>query len=406
MAMNSLCKHSIATRIAASSREQTSSGRVNYGSKAITNNARVGANAFRGDSSVFMKRSPVHNAVMSTSRKTAVVPVKAEAAEAPAGTSLKKTSIMVIGGTGTLGRQVVRRALDEGYDVRCIVRPRQNPADFLRDWGAVTVKADLTKPDTLPPALVGIHTIIDCATARPEESIKQVDWEGKKALIQTAKAMGIERYVFFSIDGCDKHPEVPLMDMKLCTEKYLAQIGVPFTVFRLCGFMQALISQYAVPILEEESVWGTNDETKTAYLDSQDVARMALASLRTEEPVGKTITLAGPGAYTIKEVIALCEKKSNQTAQVTKVPLLALKVLQTITAFFQWTRDASDRLSFANVLSNSETFTAPMADTYKMLGLDPAETTTLDSYLDDFYGRILKKLKEVGGQSRQKDFYL
>jgi hypothetical protein len=37
---------------------------------------------------------------------------------------------------------------------------------------------------------------------------RQVDWEGKKALIQTAKAMGIERYVFFSIDGCDKHPEV------------------------------------------------------------------------------------------------------------------------------------------------------------------------------------------------------
>lgn len=35
---------------------------------------------------------------------------------------------------------MVRRALDEGYEVRCIVRPRLTPADFLRDWGATTVQ--------------------------------------------------------------------------------------------------------------------------------------------------------------------------------------------------------------------------------------------------------------------------
>ena len=40
------------------------------------------------------------------------------------------------------------------------------------------------------------------------------------------------------------------------------------------------------------------------------------------------------------------------------------------------------------------------------MGMDPSETTSLDSYLEEYFSKILKKLKEVGGQSRQKDFYL
>lgn len=50
------------------------------------------------------------------------------------------------------------------------------------------------------------------------------------------------------------------------------------TVF--LSFPQAIIGNYAVPILEEKQVWGTNDQTRTAYLDTTDVARMTLASLR------------------------------------------------------------------------------------------------------------------------------
>ena len=165
--------------------------------------------------------------------------------------------MLVVGATGTLGRQVVRRALDEGYEVRALVRPRQNPADFLRDWGAVTVKGDLNDPSSLPPALVGVHTVVDCATARPEESVRAVDWEGKVALIQACQAMKIQRYVYMSIANCDKHPDVPLMAVKSCTEEYLQTSGLNYTVLRACGFMQALIGQYAIPILEGNQVWGT-----------------------------------------------------------------------------------------------------------------------------------------------------
>ena len=49
------------------------------------------------------------------------------------------------------------------------------------------MQADLGDPTSLPAALVGIHSIIDCATARPEEPTNKVDWVGKKSLIQCAQ---------------------------------------------------------------------------------------------------------------------------------------------------------------------------------------------------------------------------
>jgi len=57
----------------------------------------------------------------------------------------------------------------------------------------------------------------------------------KVASIQTAASMGIQRYVFYSIDQCEKHREVPLMDMKYATEEYLKASGLNYTVLRLCG---------------------------------------------------------------------------------------------------------------------------------------------------------------------------
>merc|ERR1711990_1099521 len=301
---------------------------------------------------------------------------------APAGTPVRKTSMLVIGATGTLGRQVVRRALDEGYDVRCSVRPRQNPADFLRDWGATTVSADLTKPETLPPAFMGIHTIVDASTARPEEDS-------------------------YAIDKCEKYRDVPLMNMKYAVEEYLKASGMNFCVLRLCGFMQPLIAGYAVPVLEEQSLWGTDDDTKTAYLDTQDVAQMSMAAVRREEANGKVLTLAGPKAYTVNQVIQLCEKLGGNEAKVSKVPVLLLKFTRGLTRFFQWTSAASDRLAFAEVLSSGVEFNSDkMAETYEILGMDESETTTLEQYMEEYFSKILKKLKEVGGESRQRDFYL
>ena len=322
------------------------------------------------------------------------------------GTPVKKTSMLVVGATGTLGRQVVRKALDDGYEVRCLVRARERPADFLRDWGAIVVNGDLTKPESLPSALVGVHTVVDCATGRPEESVKEVDWEGKVALIQCCQAMKIQKYVFYSIYKCDEHPNVPLMSIKHSTEKFLEESGIDFTIIRLCGFMQALINAYAVPILEEKTVFGTDDQTKIAYMDTQDIAKLTLAALQKEESSRKTLTFAGPQAFTVQQVIGLCERYAGADAKVSKVPVWQLTATKALTSFFQWTVDVNDRMAFAEVLSSNQTFTVPMQDTYQELGVDPTQTTTLEQYLQEYHTMVLKKLKEVGASSRQGDYYL
>ncbi|KAK9176378.1 hypothetical protein WN944_028395 [Citrus x changshan-huyou] len=338
------------------------------------------------------------------------------------GTPVRPTSILVVGATGTLGRQIVRRALDEGYDVRCLVRPRPAPADFLRDWGATVVNADLSKPETIPATLVGVHTVIDCATGRPEEPIKKVDWEGKVALIQCAKAMGIQKYVFYSIHNCDKHPEVPLMEIKYCTEQFLQDSGLPHVIIRLCGFMQThidngsrpnlddnevgLIGQYAVPILEEKSVWGTDAPTRIAYMDTQDIARLTFVALRNEKINGRTLTFSGPRAWTTQEVITLCERLAGQDANVTMVPVSVLRFTRQLTRFFEWTNDVADRLAFSEVLTSDTVFSVPMSETFDLLGVDAKDIITLEKYLQDYFTNILKKLKDLKAQSKQADFYI
>jgi uncharacterized protein YbjT (DUF2867 family) len=305
-------------------------------------------------------------------------------------------NILIVGATGTLGRQVARRALDEGYKVRCLVRSPKKAA-FLKEWGAELAPGNLCQPQSLQSALEGVDAVIDAATAKATDnlSMKQVDWDGKVALIQAAKAAGVKRFIFFSILDAEKYSNVPLMEIKRCTELFLSEAGMNYTILRLSGFMQGLIGQYGIPILENQAIWVTGESSPIAYMDTQDIAKFAVRALSVPATEKQTFPIVGSRAWSAEEIISLCERLTGKQAKITRMPLNLLRIMRSVSRFFQWGWNVADRLAFAEVLATGVPLTAPMDEVYQTFELDPQETTTLESYFQDYFGRMLKKLKEL-----------
>jgi uncharacterized protein YbjT (DUF2867 family) len=304
-------------------------------------------------------------------------------------------TILVIGATGTLGRQVVRQALQMGYPVKCGVR-NVRKATFLREWGAELVYADLKLPETLPEALKGVTVVIDAATLRPDDELstaKEVDLIGKLALIKASKRAGIERFIFFSIINNDKFDYIPLMNLKASIESNLKESSIPYTIFQLSGFFQGLIGQYAVPILDQQTIWSTQD--------TQDIAKFCLRSLTLPETANNTYILGGSKSWLSSELITTCEKLSGQKAEVSFIPLFLLNSLRTLASFSKWSWGVTDRLAFAEVLSQNDNSEESINAAYKTFNFQASELSSVEDYLKEYFATMLKKLRDLNYDQTQ-----
>jgi uncharacterized protein YbjT (DUF2867 family) len=312
-------------------------------------------------------------------------------------------SLLIIGGTGTLGRQVVLQALTKGYQVRCLVRNFRK-ASFLKEWGVELVYGDLTRPETIPPCLKGITAIIDASTSRADEldSLKKVDWEGKLCLIEAAKIANVQHFIFFSTQNVEEFKNIPLMKVKNGVEIRLKESGIPYTIFRLTGFYQGLIEQYAIPILENLPIWVTNENTYISYMDTQDIAKFCLRSLQIPQTKNQTFFLSGLKGWVSSEIINLCEQLAGQQAKVQRVPLFLLKFMSRFFGFFEWGQNISDRLAFAEILNTENNFSKSTGDLYKMFKIDPSEIIQLDDYFLEYFIRLLKRLRDINFEDVQK----
>ena len=310
-------------------------------------------------------------------------------------------SLLVIGGTGTLGRQIVKKALDEGYQVKCLVRNLRRSI-FLKDWGAELVYGDLALPETIPPTLKGVRVIIDASTVRPTDdySAEKIDWIGKLAVLEAAKVAGVKSFVFFSFLGGNKNSTIPLLDLKLLFINKLKDSGLQTTVYHCAGFFQGLIEQYALPTLEKQTIWLLNNIAPTSYIDTQDAARIVVSNLSSNISGQVNYPLIGTKAWSPEQIIQLCERLSGQKANVSYLPGFVISSLQTVLRSLEFTWNIADRLQFAEALKYNPTKDIQLLNSSPFV---PSDVLTLEQYLQEYFAKILKKLKETTYQQTNND---
>lgn len=298
-------------------------------------------------------------------------------------------SLLIIGATGTVGRQIAKKALSEGFKVKCLVRNLRK-ASFLKEWGAELVYGDLSIPQSLPNTMKGVTCIVDASTTRPYEFLtaEAIDWVGKKNLLNIAKEAKIKKYVFLSILNGYKKENIPFIELKLRFEKALIDSGVGYTIFYLPSLFQGVISQYAVSILDQQTIVVPNSENKMMYVDAQDIAETIVKSFSLPLEKNRRIPLVTKENWTPQEIIKICEKYSGQKAKILYTPNEILQFFSAFFKLFQWSWSLSEQLTFVDSTST------PSNIDY----LDKINTSnynTLESFLKDYFSVMLKKLKEL-----------
>ena len=304
-------------------------------------------------------------------------------------------SILVIGGTGTLGRQIVKQAIDEGYQVKCLVRNFRR-SSFLKDWGAELIYGDLSIPSTFPLALKGVSIVIDAATIRSTSNYtsETIDWKAKLALLEASKLVKVKKFMYLSVLNASKNSSIPLLDLKVRMEKEIEKSNLNYTIFQCSGFFQGLISQYALPVLENETIWLPGDSAPVAYLDTQDAAKSIINCLKTSEYDNQKVSLIGEKFWTPIEIIKLCERLSGKTAKTSYIPVILFSFLRRFFCLFEFTWNIADRLQFGEMGKLNKQSSSGVEWTVTRLGLE--------NYLQEYFGKILKKLRETNYQQSQK----
>jgi uncharacterized protein YbjT (DUF2867 family) len=256
--------------------------------------------------------------------------------------------ILVAGATGRVGGAAVGYLLEAGYEVRALVRSATK-GEGLRPLGAEPVIGDVTKPETLAPALDGCGGVLSALSAGTEREAEEVEYRGNVNLLSAAREAGARRFVYNSALLAD-HPlaqRVGTFREKARFEKLLLVAeDISATVLRPVMFMETLLMALIGPVA---FVLG-RQRHRVGWVSTSDVARAAVAAF--EKDTTGRYELAGPDVCTFDEAYARLARTRGKRITVLHPPLAVMRLagrlsspieeLANMSALFQAAGYASD----------------------------------------------------------------
>jgi uncharacterized protein YbjT (DUF2867 family) len=218
-----------------------------------------------------------------------------------------KESIMILvtGGTGVIGRELVAQLLEDSTPFRILVR---DPAKVAHLQGhADIVQGDLGKVATLAPAMAGVDHIFLLTVDQDTGSDANV--------IQAAKAAEVRHVVKISTNFVENERRGEVGTWHLEKEEYLKASGLKWTLLRPAAFSSNSLN-WAGSIKARGAVFVSSGQSKGVPIDPFDIAAVAKRCLTRPGHEGQAYDMTGPELLTAREQVGILAKVLGRGIQV------------------------------------------------------------------------------------------
>jgi uncharacterized protein YbjT (DUF2867 family) len=203
--------------------------------------------------------------------------------------------IVVVGGTGNVGREVVRGLCARGEKVRVFARARQPVPD-----GVELVSGDLADLPALEGALAGADRAFVVSSPDP----RAAELQGNA--FDTAARVGVRHVVRSSVLDASHDSPARLLRMHAEAEDRLLAAGTTWTIVRPNLFLQFVLGGYAPEQIKQITSQGVllqpAGEGRVSMVDRRDLAAVAVTALTCEGHEGRRYDVTGPEALTMGEL--------------------------------------------------------------------------------------------------------